>query len=400
MRVVFLHNNFPAQFGKLGQYLVGQGVDVWFGTQKNVSGPSAMNIFQAKPHREITPNIHPYARNFETAVLNGQGIARACLQLKEQGIEPDVIMAHSGWGTGLFARNIWPEAKFIGYFEWYYNVDAPDVVFLKEGPRNVESDIVSQCRNAPILMDLAQSDIALCPTLFQRDQFPSPLKERMSVVHDGIETDIFKPNPSAREAVKSKYGIQGDKIITYVARGMEPYRGFPQFMEALETVLAREKDAHVLIVGDDRVAYGKKLPEGDSFKKRALKERNLDWSRVHFTGLLPYTEYLATLQASSVHAYLTIPFVLSWSMMEAMSAQCAIVASDVDPVREIAAHDERALRLTPFDPPEIAENILAVLKNEALRHEMGVRARDVIIKNYAAHKCYAAKEEMMRSLIA
>lgn len=400
MRILFLHDNFPAQFGALGQYLAKQGWEVWFGTQRNGAALPEFKVFNYIPHRQITEKIHPYAGNFERAVLTGQAVARAGLELNKKGFTPDIVMAHSGWGPGLFVKDVWPNAKYVGYFEWYYRSDAPDVEYFSDGGEQpIDEQLRARSRNAAILMDLASCDAGLCPTEFQKAQLPECFHEKLVVMHDGIDTDTYKPQADARLKLPALDLSQVDELITYVARGMEPYRGFPEFMKTLEIVLKERPNTHAVILGEDRVAYGKKLPEGDSFKKRAQKECKLDWDRVHFTGLLPRSQYLQVLQASSVHVYLTIPFVLSWSMMEAMSAGCAIVAADVAPVREISNRGAKPLKLTPIkDPKAVANSVTELLDQRVQNREMGQRARDLIVNNYAAGDVYRRKEEWLTEL--
>lgn len=400
MRILFLHDNFPAQFGAFGSYLAKQGWEAWFGTQRDGAALPGMKVFNYKPHRGVTEKIHPYAVNFERAVLNGQAVARAGLELKRKGFSPDIIMAHSGWGPGLFVKDVWPDAKYVGYFEWYYRSDAPDVVhFSPSGGKATDNQLRARARNGAILMDLAACDAGLCPTVFQKDQFPACFDDKLSVLHDGVDTEYYAPGAQNENDLPDIDIDYDDEIITYVARGMEPYRGFPEFMAALEIVLRERPRAHAIIVGQDRVAYGSQLPKGDSYKNRVLENRDIDWTRVHFTGLLPRAQYRQVLLASSVHAYLTIPFVLSWSMLEAMSAGCAIVASDVAPVREIFNRDETALRLTGFDPEVIARNIMALLESEEMRRRQGAAARSLVLREYAAHRIYPEKKRLLENLL-
>ncbi|WDI32462.1 glycosyltransferase [Hyphococcus flavus] len=403
MRILFLHDNFPAQFGVFGQYLAHrEGWDVTFGTQRKGVSMKGLKTFNYAPHRNITEKIHPYVGGFEKSVLNGQGLARTAIKLKEKGYTPDIVMAHSGWGPGLYVKDIWPDAKYVGYFEWYYRSDAPDLTFLKdEDDRTLDDELRTRTRNATILMDLVNCDAGICPTEFQNSQIPDCFQDKVTVMHDGIDTDVYKPLPEAKLRLPELDLSDVPEIVTYVARGMEPYRGFPEFMAALEIVLKERPNAHAVIVGEDRVAYGKKLPEGESFKKMALAERRLDLDRVHFTGLLPRNQYLKVLQASSVHVYLTIPFVLSWSMMEAMSTGCPIVASDVAPVRELYDQDQSALRLVNMkDINEVAAGIIETLENKQNAREMGALARAVITKNYAASDIYARKVDLLNKLVA
>lgn len=399
MRILFLHDNFPAQFGSFGQFLWKNGWEVWFGTQRKDAKLDGFNVFVFEPHRTPTEKVHPYVGNFEKAVITGQGVARAGVELVKRGFKPDIIMAHSGWGPGLFVKDIWPEAKYVGYFEWFYKSDAPDIEFLLSEPPSIDAQARARARNAPMLVDLVSCDAALCPTEFQKSQFPARFDKLLTVMHDGIDTEYFSPRPGAKLKLADLDLSQTDEIITYVARGMEPYRGFPQFMKTLEILLKERPKAHAVIVGDDRVAYGKKLAEGDSYKKRALAEIKVDWDRVHFTGLLPRAQYRDVLLASSVHAYLTIPFVLSWSMMEAMSAGCAIVASNVEPVREIADAGDNPLRLVDMnDARAVADAIGRVLDDKRERERLGRAAREVILSRYAARDIFVRKLDWLNGV--
>lgn len=399
MKILFLHDNFPAQFGAFGRYLAQEGWEVWFGTQRKGATMLDLKVFNYAPHRKVTEKIHPYAGNFERAVLAGQAMARVGLDLKKNGFSPDIVMAHSGWGPGLFVKDVWPDAKYIGYFEWYYRADAPDVAFLSEKERSVDEQLRARARNAAILMDLAHCDAGVCPTYFQKSQFPECFHDKLHVIHDGVDTDYYKPESGAKLSLPEHELNEAGEVITYVARGMEPYRGFLEFMKALEIILKERPRAHAVIVGEDRVAYGRRLPEDESYKQQAQNERDLDWGRVHFTGLLPRPQYRSVLQASSVHVYLTVPFVLSWSVLEAMSAGCAVVASDVDSVREISDAPGGAIMLADHtDPGSVAARILALLANPERAANQGVRAREFIAANFAALEIYKKKRNWLLTI--
>ncbi len=396
MQILFVHDNFPAQFGPIGEYLAAKGWEAVFGTaRKDVRHPT-IKTFNYAPHREITKGVHPYAGTYEKAVINGQAVARACFDLKRKGYNPDVMVAHSGWGPGMFLKDVWPEARYVGYFEWYYQANGADVAFLNDAPQSDDELCRTRSRNAPILTDLAACDIGIVPTQWQRSQFPEFFQQRLVAMHDGILTDTYAPLPGSKLKLEGLDLSGAEEIVTYVARGMEPYRGFPEFMAAIDIVMKRRPRAHVVVVGEDRVAYGKKLGEGDSFKKRALDSGNYDMKRLHFTGLLPRPAYLKVLQASSVHVYLTVPFVLSWSMMEAMSAGCLVVGSDTEPVRELIEDGVNG-RLAPFrDPAAIADVVCEVLERRGAHAPMRIAARETILKTYAARDIYPKKEALFR----
>ena len=399
MQILFLHNNFPAQFGTLGQYLAQQGDDVWFGTQRKNSSLPGIKSFFYEPHREPNKQTHPYALNFEKAVLNGQAVARAALKHKNNGLDPDIVVAHSGWGPGLYAKDIWPKAKYVGYFEWYYHPDSPDVQYFDAEKRSLDDELRSRGRNAAILTDLASCDAGLCPTKFQHDQFPEALRSKLNVIHDGVDTNTYRRDSSATITIGENTFSAEDEIVTYVARGMEPYRGFPQFMKTVELIQKRRKNTKFLIVGEDRVAYGKQLKADDSFKKRALNDLDLDLSRTIFTGLLPRSEYLKVLQVSSIHMYLTIPFVLSWSMMEAMSAECTLVASSHAPVRELIDHNKHGALVNMDEPEEMADVVCNLLDDRERRRAYGRAACERICAHYDFLSLSAKRKSLFEALV-
>lgn len=395
MKILFLHDNFPAQFGMIGDYLARKGWEVAFGTQRAGAAAANIKVFSYKPHREVTQGVHPYAATFEKAAINGQAAARACIALRQQGFVPDVVVAHSGWGPGMYVKDVFPDARYVGYFEWYYRPVGPDVEFLHdEGPRNEDDLIRTRGRNAPILTDLAACDFGIAPTEFQKKQFPAVLADKLQVIHDGVDTDLYAPKPGAKLVLPGLDLSGASEIVTYVARGMEPYRGYPQFMAAAAELMRRRPQAHIVIVGEDRVAYGRKLAEGESWKQRMLAAHAFDEKRLHFTGLIPRDQYLKVLQASSVHVYLTVPFVLSWSMMEAMSAGCHVVASTTDPVRELIDDGANGVLTDFYNVDAIANAIEAALENPAQYKSMRAAARRTIVERFDAKKIYAKKEKL------
>ncbi|MEO1444693.1 MAG: glycosyltransferase, partial [Cyanobacteria bacterium J06635_11] len=341
--------------------------------------------------REPSQQTHFYVKPLEQAVLYGQGAYRSLIQLKnKENFYPDVIYAHSGWGPGLFVKDLFPKADYLCFFEWFYNAHGSDVDFDPAEPVTDETEARLRIRNATILIDLYSCDRGLSPTRWQHQQFPSEFHNKLSVWHDGIDTDFFKPDPNAKLVIEPSAPIacpspldlsEVDEIITYVARGMEPYRGFPQFMKAVELLQKRRPNCHVVVVGQDRVAYGQ-TPIDKSHRQQALDTLDLDLSRLHFTGLLSYPKYLKVLQASSVHVYLTRPFVLSWSALEAMSVGCAVVGSSTAPVEEIIQDGVNGLLVDFFEPERIVERIVEVLEHPNRMQEMRTRARQTIVDKY------------------
>lgn len=384
MRVLFLHNNFPAQFRHVAHALAQSGSNqVVFATQNRTGSIPGVTKVHYAAKRETGPAVHPYIRGFESAVLNGQAVYRLALGLKQRGFSPDLVVGHSGWGPTLYIRDVFPDAKLINYFEWYYRAHGSDADFLPDAALSADDECRIRTRNAPILLDVTNCDLGVTPTRWQRRQFPELLRPKLRVLHDGIDTDFFRPEPGAKLKLDGLDLSAVPEIVTYATRGMEPYRGFPQFMRAMALVQHRRPRCHVVVVGEDRVAYGRKLPAGESYKKRLLAEVDLDPDRIHFTGLLPYAAYRRVLQASAAHVYGTVPFVLSWSLIEAMAAGCAIVASDTAPVREVLEDGRNAKLYDFFSPEALADRVVGILESPAAARPMRRAARETVLRDYA-----------------
>ena len=396
MRLMFLHNNFPAQFGALARYMSQRDHDVTFGTSWQGTPPDWLRMVRYRPHRAVGKQQHPYLAFVESAVLNGQALARVAWKMKDEGYSPDLVVAHSGWGPGLYVRDIWPDAKYLGYFEWYYRSKGADLGYLDAVTRDDEHRI--RTRNAAILLDLAACDRGIVPTAYQASQFPELFRRKLTVQHDGVDTDYFAPQPGRRLKLPGLDLSHVEEVVTYVARGMEPYRGFPQAMAAFAEVQRRRPRAHIVIVGEDRVAYGRRLPDGDTFRKKMLRELDFDLDRLHFTGRLPRNLYREVLHASSVHVYLTIPFVLSWSMIEAMSAGCLLVASDTEPVREVVRDGENGWLVDFFDTEALAERVCDALDRPGAFAHLRDGARRTAVERYAAAKLVPLRARLLEAV--
>lgn len=385
MKILFLHSNFPAQFRHLAVHLARDNSNrVIFGTMREEGQIPGVRKFVYTPSRKPGPETHHYVRPLESAVLQGQAVYRALEKLKADGFYPDVVYGHSGWGPAMFIKDIFPRAILLCYFEWFYNSDGADVGFDPEEPVTPDDRLRIRMKNAPILTDLYSCDAGLCPTTWQKNQFPEEYHNKLNVLHDGIDTQYFSPRQGETLMLPS-IGLDlsdAKEIVTYVSRGMEPYRGFPQFMEAVSLLQKKRRNCHIIVVGDDRVAYGRQLPDGNTYKQLMLDKFDFDLSRLHFTGLLPYPHYLQVLRVSSVHVYLTRPFVLSWSMLEAMSTGCVVVASSTPPVTEVIRDGENGLLIDLFSPYGIVEKIEIALNHQDDLRTLRTNARKTIVKNY------------------
>ena len=385
MNILFLHPNFPAQFRHLALALrCDPNHTIVFGTMREEGNIQrvAKAIYQVS--REPSDSIHHYVRTLEKAVLQGQAVVRLIQNLAQQGFVPDIIYGHSGWGPTLYLKDALPNVPLLCYFEWFYRGRGGDSDFDPNEPLDLNTMASIRTKNSPILLDLYSCDAGLCPTKWQQQQFPPEFRSKLTVMHDGIDTNTFKPNRGVKLVLTD---IELDlseaaELITYVSRGMEPYRGFPQFIAALQILQRRRPQCHAVIVGEDRVCYGSPRTDGKTYKEAMLEEFSLDMSRVHFTDGLPYSDYLRVIQASDVHVYLTYPFVLSWSMMEAMSVGCAIVASNTPPVTELIRDGENGLLVDFFSPEHIADRVEEVLVNRDRMETIRANARETIVQHY------------------
>jgi glycosyltransferase involved in cell wall biosynthesis len=385
MRILFLHPNFPAQFRHLLTALTKTTEhQIVFGTKRKEGSIPGIRKVIYEESRQVSPESHHYVRPLESAVLQGQAVYRMAQVLKTQGFVPNVIYGHSGWGPILFMKDLFPSSTLLCYFEWFYHAHGTDCDFDPNDPLDADTEARVRMKNAPVLFDLYGCDRGLSPTHWQHQQFPAEFRSKITVLHDGVDTNFFQPKPDAKLILPS-IGLdlsQAHEIITYVARGMEPYRGFPQLMQAAALIQQRRPRCHIVVVGEDRVAYGKPLADGKTYKQLMLETVPLDLSRLHFTGSLPYDQYLQVLQASSVHIYLTRPFVLSWSMLEAMATGCLVVGSHTPPVQEVIQDGKNGLLVDFFDLDAIADRVDEVLNHRDRLTELRTRARQTIVQNY------------------
>lgn len=391
MNILFVHQNFPGQFKFLAPALVQQGHTVVAMTMQKSSGTpwQGVKLVHYATSRGTTPNVHPWVADFETKTIRGEACFKAALQMKQAGFEPDVIIAHHGWGESLFIKDVWPQAKLAVYCEFFYHAEGADVGFDLEFPPKDMGDVCRlRLKNLNNLLHFEVAEAGISPTHWQASTFPEPFRSKITVVHDGIDTVSLAPDPKVSLTLNGKLVLtRKDEVITFVNRNLEPYRGYHIFMRALPEILKRRPNARVLIVGADDVSYGARPENGQKWKDIFAKEvkpqiSDADWGRVHFLGNVPYTAFIPLLQLSSVHVYLTYPFVLSWSLLEAMSVGCAIVASDTQPLHEAIKHDETGRLVNFFDVPKLAAEVCALLDDPEERARLGANARAFAQANY------------------
>lgn len=391
MRFIFIHPNFPAQFRHLVEFL-----------GKNPKNKVIFITGSPRPEWKI-PGVHKiifneeplpenlYAgplANFVQVRSKGEAVAKILQKLKKKNFVPDLICGHSGWGSTLYVKDVFPETPFLGYFEWYYHERNINLTSEKKRVAGIDARIRARNRSLPILNDLVACDHGFCPTKWQKGHFPGEFHKKLSVIHDGINTNFFSPAPDLKLKLPGLDLSSVKELVTYTSRGFEPYRGFPQFIESIPLILEKRPKAHIVIVGEDRVCYGSQLPKGQSYKTLMREKVKLDPGQVHFVNSLPYGQYLQVLQASSVHVYLTVPFVLSWSLLEAMACECLVVASDTPPVREVIQNGVNGVLTNFFSPEKIAEKVVACLEYPSFMQTVKKNARKTVLKSTVLIKCY------------
>jgi glycosyltransferase involved in cell wall biosynthesis len=409
MKILFVHQNFPGQFVHLAPALAADAGNEVVALSMQKKPPSLWNgvkVFPYQVARGTSADIHPWLADSEPKVIRGEAAMRAALQLREQGFVPDVIIAHPGWGESLFLKTVWPKAKLGIYAEFFYHASGADVGFDPEfSSDSIEQACKIQLKNINNLLHIELADAAISPTHWQASTFPSAFRERISVIHDGINTDMIAPNPGIALTLGDGLTLtRDDEVITFVNRNLEPYRGYHIFMRALPQILAQRPNARVLIVGGDDVSYGAKSASGKSWKEIFLSEVSTQlpesaMQRIHFLGNIPYQHFIPLLQLSRVHVYLTYPFVLSWSLLEAMSAGCAIVASNTQPLREAIRQNETGRLVDFFDAAALTQEVCDLLDQPEERQRLGENARRFACEFYDLQKvCLPAQLEWVQSL--
>lgn len=390
MRVLLVHPNYPSQLRALAFSLARNKANevVFLTNQVNGEIPGVRKLLY-KPKRDPSPQTHNYLREYEKAVLHGQAACEAAIQVKKQGFVPDIIFGHAGWGTTLFLKDVFPHSPIGLNFEWFYHPHGTDCDFDPAETLTIDDEARIRTKNATLLADLAMCDGGIVPTKFQYEQFPLHLRQNLVVGHEGIDTNYFKPNPGSPLVLgNGKLDLSGAKeIVTYATRGMEQYRGFPQFIEAAYLLQKKRPNVHIVIGGEDRVAYGKKAPDGKTFKQLMLEKFPLDPKRTHFVGSLPYGEYIKLLQCTTAHVYLTRPFVLSWSLLEAMSCGALVVASDTAPVREVMTDGINGVLVDFFRPDLLAEALDKACDEPRAYDQIREKARATVVAQYDLSSC-------------
>ncbi|GAB1410356.1 glycosyltransferase [Desulfovibrionales bacterium] len=400
MNILIIHQNFPGQFKHLAPALAQRGHRVLAMTMQKIKPTTwqGVTLVPYSPSQGSTPGIHPWLIDFETKTIRAEACFRAALNIRASGFSPDLILAHHGWGESLFIKEVWPKAKLGIYCEFFYHSHGTDVDFDPEfAPQDPGEPCRQRLKNLNNILHFDTADAGISPTHWQASTFPEPFRSKITVIHDGIDTQAIAPSPRAALTLGKLKLTRQDEIITFVNRNLEPYRGYHIFMRAMPDILAARPKARVLIVGGNGVSYGSRPESGGSWKDIFVREvqpriAEQDWKRVHFLGNIPYQHFIPLLQLSTVHVYLTYPFVLSWSLLEAMSIGCAIVASNTQPLLEAIVHDQTGRLVDFFDASGLVHQTCSLLDDPEARQRLGHNARHFAQATYDLHSVCLPKQ--------
>ncbi|SHI71327.1 Glycosyltransferase involved in cell wall bisynthesis [Roseomonas rosea] len=404
MKVLLVHPNFPGQYAHLLPALAARRDTQVVGIgARQFPVPEGVSLRVYEPPPPPAEGVTRRARAADAAIARAERAAHHALDLRRGGFIPDVVFSHIGWGDTIFLKDVFPEAALLLYAEFFYSATGADVGYEPGKPSTIQDAVRVRAMNMPLVSAMNASDWGIAPTAWQRARFPEWYHSRISLVHEGIDTELCRPDPDARFDLPDGSTLRpGDEVVTYVARGLEPYRGFPTFMRALPALLAARPQARVVIVGGDEVRYGRS-PEGfANWREAMLAEVGpLDPARVHFLGRIPHPALHALFRVSSVHIYLTVPFVLSWSVLEAMACGALILGSATPPVQEVIVDGKNGLLTDLFDHTALARRTAEVLADPRRFAPMRAAARRTIEDRYDLWRvCLPRQVQVLESLAA
>ena len=409
MRVLFAHHNFPAQFCHLAPHLaarkhnevvaIGDRIEL---AATNRTTPGVKLFGYDLPSLDIRSDTAEI--RLQRALHRGVAVAAGAKRLARSGFRPDVIIAHPAWGEALFLKDFFPEAKLLLYCENYFRTQGGELGFDPEFPEGEDAVMRYRVVSAALPLTLETADRGIAPTEWQRNRFPQWFRPHIDVVHDGIDTAVFAPQagvefrlPDGRSLVQG-----GQEVITFIARSLEPHRGFHTFMRAIPEIQRRRPHAQIVIVGGDGVSYSAPLPDGETYRKRMLRELDgrIDLSRVHFCGRVSQSDVLSLLQVSTVHIYLVYPMGLSWSVLEAMSTGCLVVASRTGPMEEVIEDGRNGWLVDFFSPAEVSKKVDAALRDSERSAAMREAARRTAVRRYDLRRvCLPAQVKLLERLV-
>jgi glycosyltransferase involved in cell wall biosynthesis len=399
MRVLFAHRSVVGHFIHLAPALAAAGHEVVFLAAETEGAPAGLRTVGLRPSRQPHAGTHHYLQPLERAVLLGQAAFRAARSLAEAGFVADAVVFHAGFGPGLYLKDAFPRAGAVGWFEWFYEAHGTDADFLDPAAIGPDDELRIRTLNAGMLVELAACDRAVAPTEWQRGRFPQPFRTKLKALHEGIDTAFFAPG---RPETATFCLPEDAEVVTYVARGLEPYRGFPDFIRAVAILQRRRPRLVAVVAGGERTWYGPKPPGAARSWRQLVLDRegpDLDPDRLVVLPFLPQAHVRDLFRRSDVHIYLTVPFVISWSVLEAMATGCALVAADTQPVREVVEDGRNGVLADMRDPAAIAAAVERLLDDRAEARRLRTAARATILERFALERQLIRQRRLLEQVV-
>lgn len=382
MHILFVHQNFPAQFGHIARELIERhGYQCTFVTNRSTNDVAGIRVLQYAPRGGATRQTHYFTRTFENATAHAHGVFEACRAA--DGLRPDLVVGHSGFGSTLFLHELF-DCPIINYFEYFYHPHNSDMDFRDDAAPEQNDILRAYCRNAMLMLDLENCQAGYSPTHWQRNRFPERYRDKIEVIFDGVDRTIWRRHENVSRQMGAFSVDENTRIVTYVSRGLESMRGFDIFMQVAQRIYQQMPNVLFVVVGEDRVAYGGDLRhlEGKTFRQHVLDQHDYDLSKFVFPGRMAPHQLAQLLSLSDLHIYLTVPFVLSWSLFDALSCGCTVVASDTAPVQELITHESNGLLADFHDVDRLAELSLRVLRDVPGHRHLGEAGASLIEQQY------------------
>lgn len=404
MRYLFIHKHLPGQFEGLIKSLLDDPGNEVIGIGQEFQ-PLRYSLLRLgletyEPAAVASSAQHPTLRVCANDIAHGLAVADVLNRLKQDGFVPDLAVAHLGWGEATYFKDIFPDTPLLGYCEFFYRARGADVDFDPSFPLTLEAEFRIRSANAVKMLGLESMDVGVTPTRWQKSLFPAEYQSKIRVIHEGIDVNGLRPDAAARFRLPSgRVLTRADRVVTFATRNLEPYRGIETMLRAVDLICRGRQDCQFVIAGGDEIRYGAPSP-GHNLRRQLSAELGLDSERVHFVGHLPYRDYLGLLQVSSAHVYLTVPFVLSWSMLEAMAAGCVVIGSDTAPVREVLRNGHNGLLVDFFSPDDLAATVNQVLDHPDRVQSLGQQARADMVASYSQELALREYRSLMQGLLA
>jgi glycosyltransferase involved in cell wall biosynthesis len=403
MHVAFVHRRGFGQFAALAEHLTASGHDVSLVCETvDRRIPSVRVILhRVEPGPRAHTNMARHLGIPDHHVRIGHRVAETFDAMVRHGQRPDIVIGHIGWGSMMFVKDVLPQVPAIGYCEFFYKAEGADVGFAPEDIPDLETRKRLRLRNVAQLLSLEAIDGGISPTRWQKSLYPLSAQGRIAVCHEGVDTQRFRPDRNASLRLPDGRVLKaGDPpIITFVARDLEPYRGFPQALAAAAKVIHQNQNALFVFVGGDGVSYGTAPSGGGSWKDALLPTLDIPPERILFPGAISHDLLRQLYQISAAHIYLTYPFVLSWSVIEAMSCGALIIGSDTAPVQEIIRSGTNGLLVPFFDSDALADTILRVLRSPDDFLPLRIAARKTVESRFRLADCLARQKGLINSVV-